>query len=1667
MAKKAKAKSKLNAASARRPQKSAKRSRAKGVKKAPSKARVGLTKAAKAVRRPSKKNAKLHATGGGNATAAGVSFQASVGAVFATQMLTESLADGRTDLSAFKVKSVRFESDAPLDDVVVETDHDGWLFVQAKTSLDLSLSPKSEFLKTASQIIRQWHAGQAGDGSRSWDRPLNAERDRLIIAVGPGASQSISLDLAKALSSLRAGASAPLPAKQREALKKLSTALKQSWKAVAGKAASAADISAILPLVVIMRFDMAGPDRAAAIAQMRLLTSQAARAHGAFGAVERECQGLMERRHGADARTLRSLISQAGVSLQAAPSYQQDVATLRKYSERIADELAGFETTFVDGAAVTVERAATKAVIDAAKLGSLLVIGEPGSGKSAVVSAAAAALREPNADVVQFAVDRLPVDTADTLRGEIGLTHRLPDILENWPGTKPCFLFIDALDATRGGRGEAVFRTLIKDIMALPGNRWRVIASIRSFDLKLGEQLRELFAGTPPNAGFTDATFSSVKHINVPVWSEAEFTQLLSQASSLATAIAQGGQKLRDLAAVPFNTRLLADLLAAGISASEFGGARSQVELLAIYWRRRVTPLGSAADLCLRAALELMVTMHTLQAERLAVAKEGPEALDELFKANVLVPVIGDRYVGFRHHILFDYAASRLFIDPVNISTLTARLLAQPGLALMLAPALAYALHDLWLNSTAGRPEFWSTIADLTGQSPSDPVARSVAARMASELPTAVGDVSGLANLLGSAGSSAQAAKAFTQVIGALTVRVEDGVISSFEPWCQLAFDAAAYADLIAWPLRTLLFQIVEKVTDGNQRAQLGHAARALLGFALADTRGEGLVQIGISLVCDTYETDRDASRTLLTQVMGGQRFAEHSHEDMPTLARKADRLFDHDPAFAVEIYQTVFGHRVTDTSATNMGNSQILAMTSNKRQDYEHARWQLTQFIPKMLVRNAIMGARCLVAAIEGVVVTEHSTDSKEQSISIAGQSVLLLDDYSHIWAHDPEDRHAHANNGASMIGAFLKRLTDAPAADAIELANVAIAENRLAVLWSRLFLAAARRPSVLGQIVWPFASSLPFLQSGDARKDAIDAAAAIYPNVSVDEKRHFEERIGELDFSGYENPERARRRLLATVFRAISEPNLETEAAKQLLAQAVADSVPQGNGRGYSSFIEWSSPEPHYWLREKGVDVDSEANARLLRLADAAPGQPAPDGSQPITVTEGIQALEAIASELRAPQDPPPSPLVTEYAQTCLLQGCVVLARRRAELATDATAVRAVVAQIVPYLEADGLSADGPVGKLRAEAVEAAMQLCAVSPEAAGALVPKIEVFLTDTVDSVRCAIADDVGCLWEFDRAAMWRFAEHFAEQETVFSVLQRFANFLVHLIHHAPEKTEALTTALLPRARLEPKEEGGDRVIHAIGNIITVLWLRYQLPGSRKMLDSWISDLATHKSELNRAAASLRDAVIVGYDTGNQDDTAMRHRAQTLAKEIVDASASIVIRYVAMPTASRTEKDDKEVQAAVRLMDNVGDQVYFSSGTFRSNPQEPPSGLVTEESKRLFLDEMADTLHRLGDAATPHTIYYLIDLLGALRAADPARVFDLVSHALLDAGRMHGFQFESLGADRFVEVIGVFLADHRDIFNDQARREKLIACLDAFVEAGWPKARRLLYRLPELL
>jgi hypothetical protein len=56
---------------------------------------------------------------------------------------------------------------------------------------------------------------------------------------------------------------------------------------------------------------------------------------------------------------------------------------------------------------------------------------------------------------------------------------------------------------------------------------------------------------------------------------------------------------------------------------------------------------------------------------------------------------------------------------------------------------------------------------------------------------------------------------------------------------------------------------------------------------------------------------------------------------------------------------------------------------------------------------------------------------------------------------------------------------------------------------------------------------------------------------------------------------------------------------------------------------------------------------------------------------------------------------------------------------------------------------------------------------------------------------------------------------------------------------------------------------------------------------------------------------------------------------------------------------------------------------------------------------------------------------------------------------------------MAVDLLVKVTETYLAEHRLLLQkDQRSREELIDILETFVEAGWPSARRLSYRLEEI-
>ena len=271
------------------------------------------------------------AGGGGNATASGVGFQGYVGAWFAACHL---LPDRPLDESLLgtTVQSITFETRLDVDDIQIVTER-GWIFVQAKYSLNLSTSLDSEFAKTVDQFVNQWVACSTGKGGPSESRPLQPHRDRFLIAVGPASSGRISTDLAQGLEAIRAGGSANMSHSKHEAVAALENQIRRAWCSLTNLSEDDATIRAILSIITVRRYDFAGPDRDAAEAFLAPCLELPQMARAAFSTIANHCIDLMAKRSGFDRSQLRITLEANGLRPNQGRQYKRECHRTVRYRD--------------------------------------------------------------------------------------------------------------------------------------------------------------------------------------------------------------------------------------------------------------------------------------------------------------------------------------------------------------------------------------------------------------------------------------------------------------------------------------------------------------------------------------------------------------------------------------------------------------------------------------------------------------------------------------------------------------------------------------------------------------------------------------------------------------------------------------------------------------------------------------------------------------------------------------------------------------------------------------------------------------------------------------------------------------------------------------------------------------------------------------------------------------------------------------------------------------------------------------------------------------------------------------------------------------------------------------------------------------------------------------
>ena len=1601
---------------------------------------------------------------GGAAAAAGIGFQAQLGALFSIQLLTQFPVDRVLELGATTPVWIRFETEAPVDDILVATSSGGFIAVQAKTTVNLSQSANGGLSKTVQQFVRHWLACRDGKGEQLWDRPLDPNLDRLLLAVGPTAPASIRVDLPAALRSYSQPSPAALTQDQQKALKVFENCVEEAWNNTTSEPWNPSVLQNIASFIRVMTFD---PDGAYGnhMEVLAAKTTAIELARPLIAALTQLSQRWMTERSGGDLRQLRDAIMHADVALSAPPSFERDILKLKEHSAQIASDLQTYEVIAKADGFIRITRECQATALAAAQEGSLLLIGEPGAGKSAVINTLARELRN-HGDVIELAVDRYSVQDLAGLKSELDLEHDLIKVLEAWDGTSSGWVVVDALDATRGGLSEGAFRTLIERVLALKG-RWKVVASIRTFDLRMGVRFRQLFVGSPVSPEYRDPAFPTVRHLLVPPWSEKEFNQVLNQAPQLRTALADAPAKLLQLALIPFNTRLIGELILIGTSAESFRELGNQAGLLRLYWDHRVTPLGSRAEACLSFVVDSMVKGLALRVKTQSVASAMPEALDELLSRGVLAKVENERFIQFRHHLLFDYAASRLQMDVDGLVSGQVQYLKTQMLGLMLAPAMGFLLQELW-GMQSDHDDYWTAIERIVGHVEGDPILRIVAGRLSAELPEHPQDTHVLAKHVADGGD--MAATALWHVISSLAVHLEDHQKIYFKPWVSLAGELAGQVDRVHYSLRSLLYLLINTARPPQTSEQVGFSARALFVFAFDHPESRINVAGVIPLVAATYATAPEESRALLKRIFEPERADGHNWEDVPALCREIAKFADVDPDFAATIYLSAYAGTVEGEVTTNIGgNSQILPLTSNSKQDYRMALFALSEFFPTFMSKHPHAAALAFVGAVGYYIRREHSlSDPEVVNRVVDGRALKLETDLSRIWAHSPDNMRG--DDGDALIGKFLPALIALPEPDALEVADLISESSPWAVTWSRLFLAAVRRNDSLVDRLWPIAADEVWLSNPDTRKDAIDLVVSGYARRSMAEREALETSLATFSFEGFEYPEEVRTYLTQRLFGLIGRDQLVTEHARTILSDTPIETIERStrNERPFRVTTSSLQSDPFFWITD--LDKSNESNIKLMAAIQAARDyiekKPIPAANEEIDTARTLTLLEEIGRSLELPGQ---NEALRNHGEGVVGQGCEILARGELLAAKDdfdpteryLALLRLAVSSENPVVTDDteieyekSQSWGGPAA--RVEVASAVLDVCRQRPD----LYPRLEEFidrlLIDRHPAARSQSVSYLIRLWDIDQPGFWRRLEIRFREEANFAVLESGINTLRNVIHADPERSERLIVEL--RERYADAEKRSD-LEESLADLVAILSVTHHRVTAEEILSNWLTAPDLHSRPLGTILFTLREAVVYGLYPDQPDDGEIRHRAQALVHRIV-ASSSVPLAAYDRTTAIPDDQAPK-LRACAELIDKAAMQLYFATGRGSGG-----AGIDDEGCKK-YLHEVMPTLELIADQAQPHTIYQLLQLVEILAPQDPVSSFDLTALAIRRGGARGGYQFEPLGAELMVRLISSFLADNKEIFRSNERRQALVDCLEIFMEAGWPSARKLLYRLPELL
>ena len=1032
---------------------------------------------------------------------------------------------------------------------------------------------------------------------------------------------------------------------------------------------------------------------------------------------------------------------------------------------------------------------------------------------------------------------------------------------------------------------------------------------------------------------------------------------------------------------MPFNLRLISELVNHGVSVEALAPAHAQINLLDRYFQVRLrnddNDAGDVREELVRRIAESMVQSRGLRTPRSTISDPTLRAiLNDVLSRRVLVEwaasedATPDRQIlAFAHNVFFDYAVERLVL-PTQTDEVLELLVSQLDLSLALRPSLSMRFERRW-NEDSARSVFWAEGLAWARHTDVPEISKTISAEVAARRATSPNDFDGL---FGDAeNASPEQLSIIRHIVGSV---LTTGYSGGTEPWSTFAERIARLEP------RSALFLIEVLVQDSPSEGalgQLGEAARCILETATSqEERDRSTVGRAIRAVVNTIRSNVDATINLLRTLIHPETLRVHGHGDLFWLGDMVRPLLSQDADFVVDLYSAAFKQPDETQDTTVMSRSQIIGMTSTRAQDYRSGLFQLAQHFPAFLQADPVRATRALVSVLDSYVRSEHPLQEPEdnQAFLFRGVSARIRRDYSAIWDGSGTHDHDEAITMLRALGRWLGDNASNPEQTSPVLELIA-QTNESACLWRALLKVSAQSGDELARQLVPLAKSPEILGSFDTNYYAGEYLRSVFPTLEETDREAIESAVLSLGDSDEEDS------LRSTLLGSIEASALVTEAAKDLVAQLAEQGPPPKNRPPFQITSTYAALRDDDFLGLAGVDPERPGNAKVRDLA-----RPVSEFSERFR-NAAMSAAEANAAlpELRNLSDAVRSAdLEADAPAVERAKGYLAEAARLIVEQTEREAVADAHEQAQHILTSIAKEPLEPPTQEEIEQfdrlpswgrpsapIDAALGLLKIA-ETPDRL-PEVEKHIVELAaspwPSVRFQIVAGVVDTYRANAQLTWRILEPSAQEETSTGVLQGTLSAIARLAPVDAARVAALVTAVLNRVTGEG--EGPDKVRELAIGLLVDLHVWRSLESAEEQVRGIVERLGSAPEPGRPIVFRLKEPLIYENQTNEGRAAGVRSRAAALLASVVDNTAPALKALI-----DSGADDPGSVELGQSLVGVVDGVALHLSGLLAPKRRGNRPG-VPEPIRRELYGRLVTILDALESVAVPQVAHYLVELL----------------------------------------------------------------------------------------